>query len=79
MVIVKEEACEVRRITKLIRSFIPNATLESDVSAELSYVLPQESKGRFKALFDALDERKEALKISSYGASVTTMEEVFIK
>lgn len=34
---------------------------------------------RFEALFTELEQRREELGIASYGASVTTMEEVFLR
>ena len=40
----------------------------------LVFVLP-----RFEALFTAMDANIERLGISSWGASVTTLEEVFLK
>ena len=79
MVIVKEPDCDVDLITEKILTHVPKAEIESDVSAELSYILPNESKAQFQELFNELDESKSALKISTYGVSVTTMEEVFIK
>ena len=79
MAIVKEATCNVESVTRIVQSHVPGARLESDVSAELSYVLPQESKGNFSTLFTELDRNRGTLGISSYGASVTTMEEVFIK
>lgn len=47
--------------------------------AELSYVLPRESLQNFSKLFSQLESRGEELGIASYGASMTTMEEVFMK
>jgi len=34
---------------------------------------------RFEALFTELEQKREELGIASYGASVTTMEEVFLR
>jgi len=79
MVIVKEPDCDVELVTKLVNSHVPGARMESNVSAELSYVLPHESKAQFEPLFNDLDKHKVNLKIASYGASVTTMEEVFLR
>ena len=79
MVIVKEEQCDVPRITQLVQSYVPQAKLETNVGAELSYILPHESSDKFEALFTDLEEHKGMLGISSYGASVTTMEEVFLR
>ena len=45
----------------------------------MSYILPRESSQNFSTLFSQLEERHEELGIASYGASMTTMEEVFMK
>ncbi|XP_054892052.1 phospholipid-transporting ATPase ABCA3 [Poeciliopsis prolifica] len=79
MVIVKGSLCNVSEITRLVHMYVPNATMESSAGAELSYILPKESTSRFELLFAELEMNKEELGIASYGASVTTMEEVFLR
>ncbi|KAG1683907.1 ATP-binding cassette sub-family A member 3 [Nymphon striatum] len=79
MVLVKESTCNVDTIDKLVTQFVSNAEMESNMGAELSYILPHESSSKFQALFQEIEDNKEALGISGYGASITTMEEVFIK
>ena len=79
MVVVKKSTCDTAAVTRVIQSHVTGARLNSDVSAELSYVLPQESKADFSQLFTSLDKQKEELGVISYGASVTTMDEVFIR
>ena len=79
MVIAKKSTCDTAVVTRVVQSHVTGARLSSDVSAELSYVLPQESKASFSHLFTELDKNKEALGILSYGASITTMDEVFIR
>ncbi|KAM3864274.1 phospholipid-transporting ATPase ABCA3 [Diretmus argenteus] len=79
MVIVKDALCNVSEITRLVHIYVPNATLESSAGAELSYILPKESTSRFELLFAELEMNREELGIASYGASVTTMEEVFLR
>lgn len=46
MVIVKEPYCNVDTITSLVKSFVPGATQQTNVGAELSYILPNESTHR---------------------------------
>ena len=46
---------------------------------ELSYILPKEESSQFESLFSHLEKHKQELGIDSYGASVTTLEEVFLK
>ncbi|CAL8304084.1 unnamed protein product [Merluccius merluccius] len=79
MVIVKDHLCNVSEITRLVHMYVPDATLESSAGAELSYILPKESTSRFELLFAELEMNREELGIASYGASVTTMEEVFLR
>uniref|UniRef100_A0A4X2LRM6 ABC transporter domain-containing protein n=1 Tax=Vombatus ursinus TaxID=29139 RepID=A0A4X2LRM6_VOMUR len=79
LIMVKEPQCEIKKISELIYRYVPNATMESNVGAELSFILPKENAERFEELFTELEENQKMLGISSYGASVTTMEEVFLK
>lgn len=79
MVIVKDALCNVSEISRIVHMYVPNATLESSAGAELSYILPKESTSRFELLFAELEMNREELGIASYGASVTTMEEVFLR
>lgn len=79
MAMVKEPECDTQTITKVIQSFVPGALMESNAGAELSFVLPEESVTHFEALFTKIEKEKQELKISGYGASLTTMEEVFLK
>lgn len=79
MVIAKSSKCNVTAVTNVIKEHVPGAQMENNVGAELSYILPEESVGQFEGLFSQLEQQKGDLGIDSYGASVTTMEEVFLK
>ncbi|XP_005105583.1 ATP-binding cassette sub-family A member 3 [Aplysia californica] len=79
MVVVKESSCDVSKVISVVKSHVEPAEVESNVGAELSFVLPQDYVGRFEGLFQELENRQRELGISSFGASVTTMEEVFLK
>ena len=79
MQMVKAESCNVNAVQRLIQNYVPDCAVESNAGAELSFTLPNESSSRFEELFNTLDAQKGSLGISSWGASVTTMEEVFLK
>ncbi|XP_071813575.1 phospholipid-transporting ATPase ABCA3-like isoform X2 [Apostichopus japonicus] len=79
MSIAKAPDCPVAEVASLVKRHVPSSVLENNVGAELSFILPQEEVGKFEALFDEMEKKKIELGIDSYGASVTTMEEVFIK
>jgi ATP-binding cassette subfamily A (ABC1) protein 3 len=57
---------------------VPTIQSENNVGAELSYILPHESSHKFEEMFTDIEENKVTYGISSYGASVTTMEEVLM-
>ncbi|XP_007937732.1 phospholipid-transporting ATPase ABCA3 [Orycteropus afer afer] len=79
MTLVKEPHCDPEAISQLVCDHVPNATLESNAGAELSFILPKESTPRFESLFAKLEKQQKELGIASFGASVTTMEEVFLR
>jgi len=65
-------------IKTLIQKHVPESNVLSDVSAEFALQLPLEATSKFQPLFDELDANMTKLGISSYGVSVTTLEEVFL-
>uniref|UniRef100_A0A8D2JSB3 ABC transporter domain-containing protein n=1 Tax=Sciurus vulgaris TaxID=55149 RepID=A0A8D2JSB3_SCIVU len=79
MTLLKNPYCDKEKLSRLIYHHIPNAVLESSIGEELIYILPKESIHRFESLFTDLEMKQTELGITSFGASVTTMEEVFIR
>jgi ATP-binding cassette subfamily A (ABC1) protein 3 len=62
-----------------LRKFIPDVKIETDIGTELTYVLNESYVSVFQKMFEELEEGSQELGISSYGVSLTTMEEVFLK
>jgi ATP-binding cassette subfamily A (ABC1) protein 3 len=79
MTVVKKSSCDSSQLDRLIKSLVPRAEQVTDVGAELSYILPSSATPSFPELFDRLETERKALGIVSFGVSVTTMEEVFMK
>ncbi|DAZ93924.1 TPA: LOW QUALITY PROTEIN: hypothetical protein N0F65_008867 [Lagenidium giganteum] len=71
LTIVKKENCNDSRVIDFIVSHIPQAQVLSN--------LPMDTSSKFAGLFRQLDASLSSLALHSYGISVTTMEEVFIK
>ena len=67
------------KVDKMVYDLIPSAQDVALAGSELTYRLPFEETGKFSKIFDQLDENKERLYLKSYGISVTTLEEVFLK
>uniref|UniRef100_A0A8C3VVY5 ABC transporter domain-containing protein n=1 Tax=Catagonus wagneri TaxID=51154 RepID=A0A8C3VVY5_9CETA len=79
IIMVKEPHCNVKEISQLIHHHVPEARLENNVAAELSFILPKEYTHRFKDLFADLEDRQKELGIAGFGISITTLEEVFFR
>jgi ATP-binding cassette subfamily A (ABC1) protein 3 len=79
LVMVKDKTCNVSNITDLVKSHVPSASLESEISAELSYLLPFDESANFEKLLLDIEGKADNLGISSFGTTATTMEEVFLK
>lgn len=79
LVCVKTSKCITAEVTSLLRNHIPNIKVESDIGTELSYLLDEQNVSVFQEMLRDLEEKSEQLDIESYGISLTTLEEVFLK
>lgn len=77
LIIVKEEGCDVQKVTNLVRRYAGEEIIVEDVGMELSYQLDKKYLNKFEELFSAIENEKEALKITSFGVAPTTLEDVF--
>jgi ATP-binding cassette subfamily A (ABC1) protein 3 len=66
-------------LIKIVKHFIPNSKLHSNISSEISFILPSNDSDKFSNLFEYLEKEKENLNIVNVGVSVTTIEDVFLK
>jgi hypothetical protein len=68
-----------RAVHATLRRHVPEAQVLSAAGDELSFRLPFSDSPRFAALLAELERSRAALGIGSYGMSVTSMEEVFLR
>lgn len=47
--------------------------------SELTYILPSDNVSKFPEMLKKFEAKREQLCVSSYGLSVTSLEEVFMK
>ena len=78
LVVVKSERENNLQLESFILNNIPESKKVSEVSSEATYLLPKESAGYFSEFFKKFDGELNNLKVSSYGVSMTTLEEVFL-
>lgn len=77
------EKFPVYPLTRFIQKHIPLATLVEEIGSDIVFLLPTEgdkegSMKQFEVLFNELDRNLEALNITTYGLSDTTLEEVSV-
>ncbi|KAE9030907.1 ABC transporter A family member 1 [Phytophthora rubi] len=80
LTLVKDDAkCDDKDVSAFVTSYVPSAQLLSNVGSEIAFQLPLSSSSQFATMFVEMDNQLQTLGLLSYGVSVTTLEEVFIK
>ncbi|XP_049715382.1 cholesterol transporter ABCA5 isoform X2 [Elephas maximus indicus] len=73
-----DKYCATESLSSLVKQHIPGATLLQQNDQQLVYSLPFKDMDKFSGLFSALDMHS-SLGVISYGVSMTTLEDVFLK
>ncbi|XP_055596271.1 phospholipid-transporting ATPase ABCA3-like [Uranotaenia lowii] len=79
LVCVKNNDCDPTVLTKLLQNYIPDIEIDTDIGTELSYVLKQQYLSKYEAILLDLEQHTEVCGISSFGITMSTLEEVFMK
>ncbi|CAK4248260.1 unnamed protein product [Aphanomyces euteiches] len=78
--LVKTEHCNTPALIEFVQNHVgEDARVLSNVGTEISFQLPLDCSHLFAKMFAELDDKLADLGVLSYGISVTTLEEVFIK
>ncbi|XP_044528119.1 cholesterol transporter ABCA5 [Gracilinanus agilis] len=73
-----DKDCVTESLSSLVKQHIPGANLLQQNDQQLVYSLPFKDMDRFSGLFSDLDTHSD-LGVISYGVSMTTLEDVFLK
>ena len=79
LVVVKADRAENQQLESFVLNNVPKSTKVSEVSSEATYLLPKDSVKYFSDFFKKFDQDLDKLGVTSYGVSMTTLEEVFLK
>ncbi|XP_058465469.1 phospholipid-transporting ATPase ABCA3-like [Malaya genurostris] len=79
LICVKGPNCNRELLCNILRRYIPDVRIETDIGSELSFVLKEDYIKLFQSMLEELETNMEQCGITSYGISLTTMEEVFLK
>lgn len=66
-------------IESYLKENLGNVQLLFEVSSEIVFQVSAEIAKNFTTFFQKFDDEMESLGIISYGVSITTLEEVFLK
>ena len=66
-------------ILETVVKFVPSAIKSGDISMEIKFQLPAYESAKFESLFNYFEVNKNELGIQTFGISLTTLEEVFLK
>ena len=75
----KDTSVPTDPIFNIVQKHVPTTTVLSNVSSELTLQLPMDRVKAFGQMFNEIDANKEKLGIVTYGISITTLEEVFLR
>ena len=73
---LKEDA-NIDHVTEFVKSKAEEAEMATLIGNEAEFILPFSSASKFPELFRSLDSKETG--VESYGASITTMDEIFLK
>jgi len=79
LTIVKEEPCDESNIIEAIKKIIPEAKIQSSLTAQVVINLPNDNTDQFPDVLRMLELNREKFSVKGMGISCTTMEEVFLK
>ena len=80
LTVVKDSSqASTKVIGELVKKVVPSSVMTGDISMEVKFRLPTEDSTKFEQLFKELEENKAKYGVQSFGISLTTLEEVFLK
>ncbi|XP_013169469.1 PREDICTED: ATP-binding cassette sub-family A member 1 [Papilio xuthus] len=79
LTIVKKDECNVQNVTAFFKKHVPDIRENTNIGSELTYILPNDHVSKFPDMLKEFEQKREEMHVSSYGLSVTSLEEVFMK
>ncbi|KAG5679218.1 hypothetical protein PVAND_008802 [Polypedilum vanderplanki] len=79
LIIIKKPNFNVDKILNVLKQYAPDASVKSNEQLEAIFILSEEYLDKFDKIFKHLEDDSINLGIESFGCSLTTLEEVFLK
>eukprot|EP01119_Soliformovum_irregulare_P017046 TRINITY_DN5019_c0_g1_i1.p1 TRINITY_DN5019_c0_g1~~TRINITY_DN5019_c0_g1_i1.p1 ORF type:complete len:1613 (+),score=493.75 TRINITY_DN5019_c0_g1_i1:36-4841(+) len=75
----KKENFEISQLEELVHESVDGGRLYQDSQNDVTFSLPLKNIRQFPALFQTMEENSEKFQIGSFGVSLTSLEEVFLR
>lgn len=79
LVIIKGTDCNTARICDVMRRYIKDITVTSDVGTQLCFMVDKENDAVIEPMLQNLEENRDHLGVQSFRISMPTLEDVFMK
>lgn len=79
LICAKDNGCNSEMVTSLLRQYLPDIRVENENESEIFYLLPENKVKMFPNIFKDLEDNEAQLNLRSFGVSLTTLEEIFLK
>lgn len=76
---VNEASVDKVQLNNLIRSHLHNTQVLTSVGSEIIYSLPKNETQKFELLFKTIETNLDKLGVLTFGISVSSIEEVFLR
>ncbi|PRD23873.1 UNVERIFIED_CONTAM: ATP-binding cassette sub-family A member 3 [Trichonephila clavipes] len=77
--VVKDSHFDIENLFSLLKRYIPDVKIGKELEKEISFSLSSNTGSGFGDMFEELENRKQKLGVTSFGVTITTMEDVFLK
>ena len=78
-IIKKNSQTSSEEIEELVKNKVESSEKISEISTEIKFQLPTNMSDKFESLFEELESNSDHYSIQSFGISLNTLEEVFLK
>ncbi|GFW78823.1 ATP-binding cassette sub-family A member 3 [Trichonephila clavipes] len=76
--VVKDSHFDIENLFSLLKRYIPDVKIGKELEKEISFSLSSNTGSGFGDMFEELENRKQKLGVTSFGVTITTMEDVFL-
>ena len=76
---VKQRRESHPQLGKFLQTYFDGVKKVSEVQSEVSYVITKTESANFASFFTQLDQRLDEFDVTSYGVSMSNLEDVFLK